>query len=53
MLGGLLGACGGSGDSKNTLKIGFVSPRTAPAATFGEVDPYVLGLATDAVWPVS
>ena len=28
-----------------TIKIGFVSPRTGPAAAFGEPDPYVLGLA--------
>src|SRR5947209_11991999 len=28
-----------------TIKIGFVSPRTGPAAGFGEPDGYVLGLA--------
>ena len=28
-----------------TIKIGFVSPLTGPAAGFGEPDPYVLGLA--------
>lgn len=51
MLGGLLGACGGNGGrgSGETLKIGFVSPRTGPAAAFGEPDPYVLQLARDAV----
>jgi branched-chain amino acid transport system substrate-binding protein len=49
VLGGLLGACGGGNGGKTSLKIGFVSPRTGPAATFGEVDPYVLGLARDAV----
>ena len=28
-----------------TIKIGFVSPRTGPAAGFGEPDPYVISLA--------
>jgi branched-chain amino acid transport system substrate-binding protein len=49
----LLSACGGlagSSDStknqtKSTLKIGFVSPRTGAAAGFGEPDAYVLDLA--------
>lgn len=27
-----------------TIKIGFISPRTGPAAAFGEPDPYVLDL---------
>jgi len=51
MFGGLLGACGGGGNggSEETLKLGFVSPRTGPAAAFAEVDPYVIGLARDAV----
>jgi branched-chain amino acid transport system substrate-binding protein len=45
----VLSACGvkGSGDSggtAGTLKIGFVSPITGPAAGFGEPDAYVLGL---------
>jgi branched-chain amino acid transport system substrate-binding protein len=31
-----------------TIKIGFVSPRTGPAAGFGEPDGYVLGLARNA-----
>jgi hypothetical protein len=31
-----------------TIKIGFVSPRTGPAAGFGEPDPYVLSLARKA-----
>ena len=29
----------------NTIKIGFVSPLTGPAAGFGEPDPYVISLA--------
>ena len=29
----------------NTVKIGFVSPMTGPAAGFGEGDPYCIGLA--------
>jgi len=32
--------------SANTLKIGFVSPRSGPLAGFGEADPFVIGLAT-------
>jgi branched-chain amino acid transport system substrate-binding protein len=35
-----------AGDS---LKIGFVSPRTGPLGGFGEGDPYVLGLARKAL----
>ena len=38
----------GGGGSSGTLKIGFVSPRTGPAAGFGEPDGYVLGLARKA-----
>jgi branched-chain amino acid transport system substrate-binding protein len=48
-----LAACsvkgGASGSKAGTLKIGFVSPRTGPAAAFGEPDSYVLGLARDAL----
>ncbi|MFI5042649.1 MAG: ABC transporter substrate-binding protein, partial [Acidimicrobiales bacterium] len=48
-----LAACKGSSGSSaassaGTLKIGFVSPRTGPAAGFGEPDEYVLGLARKA-----
>ena len=32
----------------SSIKIGFVSPRTGPAAGFGEPDPYVIGLAKKA-----
>ena len=32
----------------STITIGFVSPRTGPAAGFGEPDPYVIGLAQKA-----
>jgi branched-chain amino acid transport system substrate-binding protein len=45
---GLLDACAGPGSGSSTgptLKIGFVSPITGPAAGFGEPDPYVIGLA--------
>jgi branched-chain amino acid transport system substrate-binding protein len=48
MFGSLLPGCGGGADEE-TLKIGFVSPRTGPAAGWGEVDPYVIGLAQDAL----
>lgn len=49
----LLSACatgGGStaGGGGKALKIGFVSPRTGPAAGFGEPDGYVLDLARKA-----
>src|SRR5437764_991863 len=36
-------------DASNTIKIGFVSPRTGPASGFGEPDGYVLGLARKAL----
>ncbi|GIH05182.1 hypothetical protein Rhe02_32490 [Rhizocola hellebori] len=41
---------GGSsgGGTSTTIKIGFVSPRTGPAAGFGETDAYVIGLARNA-----
>jgi branched-chain amino acid transport system substrate-binding protein len=32
-----------------TLKVGFISPRTGPLASFGEADPYVLELARKAL----
>jgi branched-chain amino acid transport system substrate-binding protein len=37
-----------SSSSAGKIKIGFVSPRTGPAASFGEPDAYVLGLAKKA-----
>ena len=50
MFGNLLGGCGGGNSSSGeTLKLGFVSPRTGPAAAFAEVDPYVIGLARRAL----
>ncbi|HLL67812.1 MAG TPA: ABC transporter substrate-binding protein [Micromonosporaceae bacterium] len=50
---GLAGCAIGAGSSGGesataTLKIGFVSPRTGPAASFGEPDGYVLDLARKA-----
>jgi branched-chain amino acid transport system substrate-binding protein len=56
LAGPLLSACGGlgadsgssSGGSGKNLKIGFVSPRTGPAAGFGEPDGFVLQLARKA-----
>jgi branched-chain amino acid transport system substrate-binding protein len=42
------GGIGGGGAASGTLKVGFVSPRTGPAAGFGEPDAYVLGLARTA-----
>jgi branched-chain amino acid transport system substrate-binding protein len=32
-----------------TIKIGFISPRTGPLGSFGEPDPYALGLARKAL----
>jgi len=32
-----------------TIKVGFISPRTGPLASFGEADPYVLELARKAL----
>jgi branched-chain amino acid transport system substrate-binding protein len=46
--GSLLSACGSSGSGGGTIKLGFVSPRTGPAAGFGEGDAYVIGLARKA-----
>ncbi len=37
-----------SWDASNTIKIGFVSPLTGPAAGFGEGDPYIVSLARHA-----
>jgi branched-chain amino acid transport system substrate-binding protein len=48
LTGPLLAACGSSSSSSGTIKIGFVSPRTGPAAGFGEPDAYALGLARNA-----
>jgi branched-chain amino acid transport system substrate-binding protein len=52
LLAGTAAACGSSGSggsgSAQTIKIGFVSPLTGPAAGFGEPDPYVIGLAKKA-----
>src|SRR5439155_26371564 len=55
-LGGLafsdvLSACGLSSSTTSTvgtIKIGYVSPLTGPAAGFGEPDPYVISLARKA-----
>ena len=52
--GGLLEACGSLGNtggtsSAGTIKIGFVSPLTGPAAGFGEPDPYVVSPGPEGV----
>jgi len=52
--GGLLEACGSLGNTggttnAGTIKIGYVSPLTGPAAGFGEPDPYVVSLARKAL----
>jgi branched-chain amino acid transport system substrate-binding protein len=58
VLSGGVAACGsssssgsGSSGSAGTIKIGYVSPLTGPAAGFGEPDPYVIGLAKAAFAP--
>src|ERR1700729_687647 len=35
--------------ASDVIKIGFVSPRTGPLGSFGEGDPYVIGLARKAL----
>src|SRR6516164_3894566 len=48
---GVLESCLSSSSSSTasgTIKIGFVSPISGPAAGFGEPDPYVIGLAKNA-----
>ncbi|MFI5283360.1 MAG: ABC transporter substrate-binding protein [Candidatus Dormibacterales bacterium] len=47
---GFLEACLSSSTTtpSGSIKIGFVSPLTGPAAGFGEPDPYVIGLARTA-----
>jgi branched-chain amino acid transport system substrate-binding protein len=48
--GGLLAACGvkkDSGSGGSTLKVGYVSPQTGPAAGFGETDDWLLGVVRD------
>jgi branched-chain amino acid transport system substrate-binding protein len=44
-----VGAGARSSTRSRSLKIGFVSPRTGPAAAFGESDAYVLELARTAL----
>jgi branched-chain amino acid transport system substrate-binding protein len=39
----------GTASAAETLKVGFISPRTGPLAGFGEADPYVLDLARKAL----
>ena len=36
-------------DASNTIKIGYISPLTGPAAGFGEGDPWILGQARKAL----
>jgi branched-chain amino acid transport system substrate-binding protein len=45
----LAGGVPARAEAENTLRIGFVSPRTGPLASFGETDPYVLDLARKAL----
>jgi branched-chain amino acid transport system substrate-binding protein len=36
-------------DAAETIKVGFISPRTGPLAAFGETDPYVLEVSRKAL----
>jgi branched-chain amino acid transport system substrate-binding protein len=36
-------------NAADTLKVGFISPRSGPLAGFGEPDPYVIGLVRKAL----
>ena len=36
-------------DAANTIRVGFISPRTGPLASFGEADGYVLQMARNAL----
>ncbi|TIS81768.1 MAG: twin-arginine translocation signal domain-containing protein, partial [Mesorhizobium sp.] len=52
MAGGAALALGGGkafAQTADTLKVGFVSPRTGPLAGFGQTDGYVLDLARKAL----
>ena len=40
---------GAFAQSSPSIKVGFISPRTGPLASFGETDPYVLTLARKAL----
>ena len=40
---------GALAQSSPSIKVGFISPRTGPLASFGETDPYVLTLARKAL----
>src|SRR5271154_3511443 len=44
MLAGGLPTMWGIANAAESLKVGFISPRTGPLAGFGEGDPHVLGL---------
>jgi branched-chain amino acid transport system substrate-binding protein len=35
----------GTASAAETIKVGFISPRTGPLGSFGETDPYVIELA--------
>ena len=39
----LLAACGLTGASSRTIKVGLVGPITGPIAAFGEADEFILG----------
>ena len=43
-LAGVIPAFWTTANAADTLKVGFISPRSGPLAGFGEPDPYVIGL---------
>jgi branched-chain amino acid transport system substrate-binding protein len=48
-LGGALPAFWTTANAADTLRVGFISPRSGPLAGFGEPDPYVIDLARKAL----
>jgi branched-chain amino acid transport system substrate-binding protein len=48
-LAGAISAFWTTANAADTLKVGFISPRSGPLAGFGEPDPYVIGLVRKAL----
>jgi branched-chain amino acid transport system substrate-binding protein len=48
-LAGVIPAFWTTANAADTLKVGFISPRSGPLAGFGEPDPYVIGLVRKAL----
>ena len=48
-LAGALPAFWTTANAADTLRVGFISPRSGPLAGFGEPDPYVIGIVRKAL----